>query len=201
MQQHNAKLATLVASRLCHDLISPVGAIANGLELLALSGTPLDTPELALVDDSCRAARARISLFRVAFGHAEGEQMIGPPEASRLLRDYCKGGRLSCDWRRQSAAPRPEVQLALLAVLCCESALPLGGQIEVEELNQGWRITGTGKRIAHDAALWNLLAHPGKLPALSSAQVHFPVLAALAEERGRSIEVTAGEAAVTVEIS
>ncbi|WP_226621224.1 histidine phosphotransferase family protein [Alloyangia pacifica] len=201
MQQPNAKLATLVASRLCHDMVSPVGAIANGLELLALSGTAQDSPEMALLNESCRAARARISLFRVAFGHAEGEQMIGPPEAGRLLRDYCQGGRLSCDWRRESSAPRSEVQLALLAVLCCESALPMGGKVEIEELGAGWRITGTGPRIAHDPALWPLLAHPGKLPSLSGAQVHFPVLAALSEDRGRSIAVTAGEAAVTIEIS
>ncbi|SDH54826.1 histidine phosphotransferase family protein [Alloyangia pacifica] len=201
MQQLNAKLATLVASRLCHDLVSPIGAIANGLELLTLSGSPLDTPELALINESCTAARARISLFRVAFGHAEGEQMIGASEAGRLLRDYCQGGRLSCDWRRQSEAPRPEVQLALLAVLCCESALPMGGQVIVEELDNGWRVTGTGKRVACDTAVWALLARPGKLPALSGAQVHFPIFAALAEARGRSIAATTGEAAVTIEIS
>ncbi|MBE9635429.1 histidine phosphotransferase family protein [Salipiger mangrovisoli] len=200
MQQLNAKLATLVASRLCHDLVSPVGAIANGLELLALAGSALDTPELALINDSCRAARARISLFRVAFGLAEGEQMIGPSEAARLLRDYCAGGRLSCEWRRQSDAPRPEVQLALLSALCCESALPMGGRIEIEELDQGWRITGTGKRVSREPALWALLDRPGKLPALSGAQVHFPLLAALAQDRGRGIAVTAGEAAVTIEL-
>ncbi|WP_353472559.1 histidine phosphotransferase family protein [Salipiger sp. H15] len=201
MQQLNAKLATLVASRLCHDLVSPVGAISNGLELLALTGTEMNQPELALIAQSCQAARARISLFRLAFGHAEGEQMIGPPEATRLLRDYCEGGRLKSDWRRQSDAPRQEVQLALLAALCCESALPLGGQIEVEEMDHGWRITGTGPRVSCDQALWALLERPGKLPPLNGAQVHFPFLAALAEDRGRSILVTAGKAAVTIEIS
>ncbi|ANT59334.1 hypothetical protein AYJ57_02515 [Salipiger sp. CCB-MM3] len=200
MEDRNAKLATLVASRLCHDLVSPVGAIANGLELLALSGDMMDRPELALINDSCNAARARINLFRLAFGNAEGEQMIGPSEAARLLRDYCAGGRLTPDWRRISDAPRPEVQLAMLAFLCCESALPLGGQIEIAEHEGGWRITGTGPRIGHDPALWALLGAPGALPGVSGAQVHFPMLAALAARSGRRIEVTAGDAAVTLDL-
>ena len=61
-----AKLATLVASRLCHDLVSPVGAISNGLELIALAGTP-GPEEMELIEQSCTSATARLNFFRVAF--------------------------------------------------------------------------------------------------------------------------------------
>ena len=52
MTSYTAKLASLIASRICHDLISPVGAIANGLELMSLGGASNGGPELALVTES-----------------------------------------------------------------------------------------------------------------------------------------------------
>ena len=65
-------LVALVGSRLCHDLISPLGAIGNGVELLTMTATTL-SPELQLITESVAAANARIKFFRLAFGRA-GEQ-------------------------------------------------------------------------------------------------------------------------------
>ena len=68
-----AELASLVAARLCHDLVSPLGAIGNGVELLEMSGDfpgISKSPELALITESVRSARARVRFFRTAFGHA-----------------------------------------------------------------------------------------------------------------------------------
>ena len=60
-------LAALLGSRICHDLISPIGAIGNGVELLMMEGgTP--SPELVLIAESVAAANARIRFFRLAFG-------------------------------------------------------------------------------------------------------------------------------------
>ena len=71
MSQTNVNLSALIGSRICHDLISPIGAINNGLELLGMSGnTP--GPEMELIHDSVGNASARIRYFRVAFGAAGG---------------------------------------------------------------------------------------------------------------------------------
>ncbi|HMS96693.1 MAG TPA: histidine phosphotransferase, partial [Tabrizicola sp.] len=58
-------LAALIASRICHDLISPLGAIGNGVELLAMERAG---PELDLLSESVAHANARIRLFRISFG-------------------------------------------------------------------------------------------------------------------------------------
>lgn len=66
-------IASLVGSRICHDLISPIGAISNGVELIGMTqGT--DGAEMSLINDSVQNANARIRFFRVAYGSATPEQ-------------------------------------------------------------------------------------------------------------------------------
>ena len=67
------ELSQLLGSRLCHDLVSPLGAIGNGVELLEMSPDfpgIAACPELQLIAESVSSARARIQIFRVAFGQA-----------------------------------------------------------------------------------------------------------------------------------
>jgi histidine phosphotransferase ChpT len=80
-----ADLAALVGARICHDLISPIGAIGNGMELLALSGVP-PSPELELIEDSLRNAMARVQFFRIAFGAAEAGQVVSRSEILDTLQ-------------------------------------------------------------------------------------------------------------------
>jgi histidine phosphotransferase ChpT len=65
----NIELTSLIGSRICHDLISPLGAIGNGVELLAMSEVAKG-PEMSLIAESVENANARIRFFRVAFGAA-----------------------------------------------------------------------------------------------------------------------------------
>src|SRR5690606_27339952 len=81
-----AALAALLASRMCHDLVSPLGAIGNGLELLEMYGAAAG-PEHALIADSVAAAGARLRLFRLAFGHAGDGQRLPVAELRELLSD------------------------------------------------------------------------------------------------------------------
>ncbi|MCR8547078.1 histidine phosphotransferase family protein [Salipiger sp. P9] len=200
MPDDTARIATLVGSRLCHDLVSPVGAISNGLELIALAGTP-GPEEMSLIEQSCASAAARISFFRVAFGSASDDQKIGPREAAKVLRNYCNGTRLSVDWLPQTDSQRTEVQLAYLAMLCCESALPQGGRVQITQESGIWRISGTGARLAVEPALWEQLSSRRLGADLTPARVQFACLARLAPERGRKLTVHAGDAAVTIEIA
>lgn len=197
MLNDSAKLATLVGSRLCHDLVSPVGAISNGLELIALSGAP-GSDEIDLIEQSCTSAAARINFFRVAFGYASPQQMVGAREARKLLTRLSEGTRLSADWQPDEDIPRPQVQLAFLAYLCCESALPQGGRVQIERTGQGWRITGSGPRITLEPAIWEQFNSESVVPDLPPARVQFACLANLAPAQGLTVSVAAGEAAVTI---
>ena len=95
-QADKPDLAALIGSRICHDLISPIGAIGNGVELMLMDGAP-KAPELALISESVANANARIRFFRVAFGAATGDQRIAAPEVLSILSDLTKGGRLKIE--------------------------------------------------------------------------------------------------------
>ena len=140
MQNVSATLAALVGSRLCHDLISPIGAIQNGLELIALSGADQSSPEMTLIQDSCASAAARIRFFRVAYGAAGEAQMMSRREIAGILSGVTNGGRLTAEWSAAEDQPRPEVQLCFLAFQCCESALPMGGAVRIENDAAGWTV-------------------------------------------------------------
>lgn len=190
-------IAALLGSRICHDLISPLGAIGNGLELLALSGAA-SGPEMRLIDDAVFSANARLRFFRLAFGAAGGGQNLGEPEVVSCLEAIARGGRLRLDWQVEGDAPRHEVKLAFLALLCLETALPWGGVIRLRRAGQAWQISGAEGRIKLDADLWAALA-AGRSPAQASpAQVQFLLLPAEIATAGRQLTVAASDDGITL---
>ena len=175
MAQDPLSLAKLIASRICHDLISPVGAIANGMELVALTGAD-STPEFELISDSVAGANARIKFYRVALGMSSAEQKLGRSEISTILGAFYKGTRLTCAWDVQDDCRRTEVQAAFLALLCVASALPTGGQLTVERDGDAWNIFAQANLVRADEALWASLASGIAPKALEPADVQFAIL-------------------------
>lgn len=187
MEHRNAELAALIGSRICHDLISPIGAITNGLELLDLTGAA-QGPELDLIADSVGNAGARIRFFRIAFG-AAGAQDLGRPEVVSILDDLARGGRITIDWTVAGARPRAEVRLAFLAILCCETALAHGGTVTVAHADGQWRVTAEAQKLTVDDALWARLGAPCPTAGITPAQVQFALLPVVAGDMDRKIRV------------
>jgi histidine phosphotransferase ChpT len=178
-------LATLIGSRICHDLISPIGAITNGLELMQMSGAAL-TPEVALISDSVENANARIRFFRVAYGMATASQSMGRAEIVSILKAVAKGARVSFHWGPLEDLPRTEVRLAFLALQCFETAMPYGGRITLTREGQLWAISCTADKLRQTPELWAHLDSDGTGIEVSPAEVQFallPVLLAEAERR------------------
>ena len=183
-------LALLLGSRLCHDLISPFGAIANGVELLQMGGTPATTgPEMRLISDAVEAARTRIQIFRMAFGRSAEDQRVSAPDLARLIRDMAAQGRLKIELDSAGDQPRREVQMLLLALMCLESALPWGGRVMVVRQGAEWRLVAEAERLKPEPELWALLDQSGSGEALPpSSKMHFLLLAEAAQAAGRQIQ-------------
>ena len=181
-------IAALVGSRICHDLISPVGAIHNGIELIGMGG-PIDTPEMQLISDSVENATARIKFFRIAFGTASPQQMLGAAEIARTTAEAFTSGRHKAAWLAEGDVPRAEVQAAFLALLCIESALPRGGDITLERAGDAYVATGRSERINRDPALWEPLAGAAMPDAPRPAHVQFPLLTLALKALDRRIEI------------
>jgi histidine phosphotransferase ChpT len=188
-------LVALIGSRICHDLISPIGAIGNGVELLAMSGTA-PGPEVSLISESVAAANARIRFFRVAFGGGSQDQRIARTEAAGILADYTAGGRITAAWTSDADIARAEAKLAFLLVLCLETALPFGGRIRVEQEGRRWTVTGQSPKLRADAALWAMLAEGQPSASLSAAQVQFALVGQQLRQTGRRLLTDLGEGEV-----
>lgn len=154
-------LAALVASRVCHDVISPVGAIVNGLELMEDGADPA-TQELALdlIRKSARTASARLQFCRIAFGAAgSAGSAIDTRDAHQVATNFLSDDRTTVDWRIPAAfLPKNRVKLLLNLLLLAAGAIPRGGAIRVEMTGEGDEagfavtVTGLNARIPPHAA-------------------------------------------------
>lgn len=129
---NGAALASLIASRICHDLISPVGAISNGLELLAMSPGG-GAEEANLIQQSADAATASLKFMRIAFGAPGFEDVMAQADVVRIFTNYMNQGRRTARWEAVGGGiSRADAQLLFLATLSLADTAPIGGDILVE---------------------------------------------------------------------
>lgn len=188
-------LAALLGSRICHDLISPIGAIGNGLELLMMEAGSRG-PEMALISESVGHANARIRFFRVAFGAAMGEQRLGRSEVASIISDMTRGGRLGIEWHSGPDLARGEVKIAFLLLMCLESAMAYGGRITVQVDGGRWQIQGEASKLRIEPGLWAVLADPTATPEITPGVVHFPLAAEEISRRQYRLTAELGQTSI-----
>lgn len=179
-------LSAIVSARLCHDLISPMGAIGNGLELLQMSeGAGAD--ELSLINDSLATALAKLRFFRVAFGPADLDARQSFDEAAQIT-DGMFHGRFTVNWTpTRGGMSRPTARLAYLAILCAEKSLPLGGALEIDVVDDRIDLRLDGAKTAPPAELWAHVTSGEPLEEIRSDAVQFALLRSGLEASGREL--------------
>ncbi len=195
MGHTNQRLAQLIGSRICHDLISPIGAIGNGLELIQMQAELADTPELALIAQSLHHASARIRFYRIAFGLASDIQQVGAGEITSILTDIARDGRVAHVWQAGGSCTRSELQLVFLGLMCLETVLPLGGSVTVTVQDGRWHLRGTGQRIRWDDRLWHGADEDGEIGA---DRVQFALLHDALPRLGRTLTTEASETSARI---
>ncbi|EAQ37412.1 hypothetical protein NB311A_03854 [Nitrobacter sp. Nb-311A] len=146
------ELAALLCSRVCHDLISPVGAIVNGLEVLDDNPKPDDREfALDLIRKSAKTASARLQFCRLAFGAAGsvGAQ-IDLGDAQNMARGHFEDGKITLAWNLpRLLLPKNRVKLLLNLLVIAQQTIPRGGVLTVDPLGEGeamgFRITAAGQ--------------------------------------------------------
>jgi histidine phosphotransferase ChpT len=190
----------LIASRICHDLISPIGAIGNGVELLTMESGSAVRPELALISASVANANARIRLFRIAFGAATGDQRIARNEVLSILTDLGHAGRITYAWTSHGDLARREVRLVFLLVLCLETVLPYGGRVEVAQSETFWVIKAEAQRTKFDPALWAMLTDPAVTGPVEPGQVQFALVGRDLARLGRELQTDVMATGLTLRV-
>jgi len=190
-----ADLVALVGSRICHDLVSPLGAIGNGLELLQMMGVG-NSPEMALVTDSVETAAARVKLFRLAFGAATRGHTVSGDEVRAHVAGIGKG-RIAVDWATPGDLDRATAKLALLLLFCAETLMPYGGEVRIAATPARVDLAVTADRLREAGGLLAQLGD-AEAPMPTASEVHFPLARLAAADLGRRIAVTRGDGALAI---
>jgi histidine phosphotransferase ChpT len=133
-------LAALLCSRVCHDLISPVGAIVNGLEVLDDARNADDRDfALDLIRKSARNASARLQFCRLAFGAAgSASAQIDTGDAEGMARGFLEDEKTKIAWNLpRTLQPKNRVKLLLNMLIIAQQTIPRGGTLTVDTLGQG----------------------------------------------------------------
>ena len=203
-------LASLLCSRLCHDMLSPVGALSNGLELLRDEKDPeMRKRCMELLEQSAKASADKLKFFRLAFGAAGGFGQMVPVHEARALIAALIGdsGRITLDWTVSSEElPKAAVKTLLNLAAIGIEALVRGGTLEVgAELTGGETggaseivIRAVGPRIAFDQTIGQAL--DGSLPEgeLSSRTAPAAMIHQLAASVGGGVQWHHGEDALVM---
>jgi histidine phosphotransferase ChpT len=159
------ELAALLCSRVCHDLISPVGAIVNGLEVLDDDPKPEDREfALELIRKSAKTASARLQFCRLAFGAAgsSGAQ-IDLGDAQNMSRGHLEDAKTTISWNLpRLLLPKNRVKLLLNMLVIAQQTIPRGGTITVDPIGEGetmgFRVVTKGLNARIPQAIADLLS-------------------------------------------
>lgn len=146
--QIDLRVAELLASRLCHDLVSPVGAVNNGLELMAEDLDPeMLQDALALADKSAKQASSTVQFFRLAYGQAGRQVDMGPAQLKGLAEGYLKTHKAGLSWAADSLVlngPDGGGKLLLNLIALAVETLQRDGTVRCEASTDGAEISVTG---------------------------------------------------------
>ena len=184
-------LSALISSHICHDLISPIGAINNGLELFAITNNA-SGEEIGLISASAESASDSLRYMRIAFGAASKTEMMSAREIANITSAHIGTPRLSVEWiADEREMSRSSAKLVLLMAQTTAAAAPLGGALVVQNNNSGgfpYEIAITGTKFAFAAPAAQALKGAADLKELEPRYASFALLALVAQASGYNVD-------------
>ncbi len=189
-------LAALLCSRLCHDLLSPVGALSNGLELMADEKDPeMRKRCFELLEQSARISTDKLKFFRLAYGAAGGFGDEVPSDEPRALVAglVAANERIAFEWAvAEQTLPKPAVKVLLNLAAIASDALIRGGTLAVgAERREGATeiaVRASGPRVAFDGNIGKALDGSLAPDELSGRTAPAHMIRLLAEELGGGLQ-------------
>ena len=199
-------LAALLCSRLCHDLLSPVGALSNGLELLA------DEPDaemrarcIELLEQSAKISTDKLKFFRLAFGAAGGfGENVPVEEAQEVVAALAADAkRVELNWAlAETSLPKPAVKVMLNLAQIALDALVRGGTLDIGAEKRDGNIEivarAAGQRLAFDETIGQALQGEIAAADISSRTAAAHMIALVAGEMGGGLQYVLSEDALVL---
>ena len=195
------EFSAFLVSRVCHDLVGPLGAVVNGLEVLEEeTDSTMRADALRLVAASAEQAAARLQFARIAFGAAgSAGAELDLTEVARVVAGLLRGGKVELVWRAHAVNwPKDWAKLVMNAALVAADCLPRGGKVVVEASNDAsaprFQIVATGQvaRLSAEAEK-ALLGEPGGLVNGRSIQPYLTYRLSRTLNAALTVTATGGE--------
>jgi histidine phosphotransferase ChpT len=199
-------LAALLCSRLCHDMLSPVGALSNGLELLADERDPeMRARCIELLEQSAKISTDKLKFFRLAFGAAGGfGETVPVEEAQEVIAALASDkNRVELNWAITEAnLPKPAVKVLLNLSQIALDALVRGGTLDIGAERRDGNVEivarATGDRIAFDETIGQALQGDLDAEDITSRTAAAHMIALLAEEMGGGLQYALSDKALVL---
>jgi len=193
------RVLELLNARLCHELVSPIGAINNGVELLDDDDPDFVRDAIKLIGQSARKAGQRLQFYRFAYGTSASASGSSVGSGRELAIGLLEGGKVRCDWSAEAATLPPDWQrLACNMLVLAVEALPRGGTVQVRPLREGAsgiEVTAEGEAINLSPEMRAALDPKGGVEQLTSRTVHAYFTAHLALQLGAGLTLAEAEPA------
>lgn len=200
------ELAALLCSRLCHDMLSPVGALSNGLELLAdETDEGMRKQCVELLEQSAKISTDKLKFFRLAFGAAGGfGEAVPVEEAQEVISALAADAkRVELNWAiAENSLPKPAVKVLLNLSQMALDALVRGGKLDIGAERRDGNVEivarATGDRIAFDETIGAVLQGDTGMGAITSRTAAAHMIALLAEEMGGGLQYALSDEALVL---
>ncbi|MBV8060247.1 MAG: hypothetical protein JO126_02490 [Alphaproteobacteria bacterium] len=164
--QIDIRVLELLSSKICHDLVSPVSAINNGVELIEDIGGSVIDEAMKLISDSAGNASRRLRLFRMAYGRAGSEGVIPVKEVRQTAEQYLAHSKTRMTWADNAipdaaAENKGFLKVVLNLLMLVDELLPYGGEVIVNPTDtldlMGCSLSITGKSITYTPQIHDAL--------------------------------------------
>jgi len=211
MSQNNevqlpVRVVELLCSRICHDLVSPVAAISNGVELLTEMGPDGLQDALGLLGHSGRQASVRLQTFRLCYGAGGSEALISGKMIYESFTQYIESDKVKLEWDLMNAVPDEDLnpgffKVLLNCMLFAREVLIRGGVVKVEKEGMTMKISAIGETVTVREGMAEALR--GELPVdqLSPKTVHPYVTSIFSKHFGFPIALTVGDNMVSIALA
>ena len=199
------RVVELLCSRICHDLVSPVAAISNGVELLGEMGADGLTDALGLLGHSGRQASVRLQTFRLAYGAGGSETLISGKTIYESFLNYIESDRVKMEWDLMNAVPDEDLnpgffKVLLNAMLFARECLIRGGVVKVEKDGMKMTVTATGETVTVREGMAEALNGTMAVNDLSPKTIHAYVTHAFSKHFGFPMTLEQGENTLKITI-
>ena len=205
--QVDMRVAELLCSRLCHDLVGPVGAVNHGIELIAEENSPIIAEATEMIGQSADQAASRLEFFRVAFGLAGGGAgQMSMAEGRKLAGGFLEK-HINLNWPvnaelpwadTETRVPKDVIKVILNMMMLGVDCLPRGGEMIVNQAvlpeGLGIALVVQGQKAHIRDEIQSAIAPTATCDALTARTVQAYFLARLAEDLGLDFEVSSPQA-------